>query len=259
MMKIQNLASCAAMIGTLSPTAAAAGDPSAEVQPSFEQFTKTAIAGAGIPHAIPAPLQALWHAKAKQWETAHEIAQDIKTPTGSWIHAFLHREEGDLTNAGYWYRRAGKSLPLSLTIDQEWSFIAREIWHQEYGIHPSELALTASNGHVAEATAAEKSEEGSFHTMVHRQGLPVTRIESAVPISFSPSGDFLLLRQARADDDLRHLLVNLKTESAIISKPIGGRYVIDVKWTEDSNSVTLVYDPTLTKNPKEESFSIDSP
>ena len=44
------------------------------------------------------------------WEKAHNIAQDIETNDGSWIHAYLHRVEGDLGNAAYWYRRAGKSV-----------------------------------------------------------------------------------------------------------------------------------------------------
>jgi len=42
---------------------------------------------------------------------AHEIAREIKTPAGSWTHAFLRREEGDLANAGYWHRRAGMTMP----------------------------------------------------------------------------------------------------------------------------------------------------
>lgn len=59
-------------------------------------------------HSLPAPLQALWHAEKGDWDTAHRIAQDIPTPEGSWIHANLHREEGDLGNARYWYNRAGR-------------------------------------------------------------------------------------------------------------------------------------------------------
>jgi hypothetical protein len=54
------------------------------------------------------PLQAMWHARKEDWETAHNIAQSIGTELGSWIHAYLHRVEGDLSNADYWYRRAGR-------------------------------------------------------------------------------------------------------------------------------------------------------
>ena len=54
------------------------------------------------------PLQAMWHARKGDWETVHNIAQSISSELGSWIHAYLHRVEGDLSNAGYWYKRAGK-------------------------------------------------------------------------------------------------------------------------------------------------------
>ena len=51
---------------------------------------------------------ALWHAMKNNWDMAHNIVQDISTDTASWIHAYLHRVEGDLSNANYWYNRAGK-------------------------------------------------------------------------------------------------------------------------------------------------------
>lgn len=60
------------------------------------------------PTEIPAAAQALWYAENGDWERAHRVAQDISTTDGSWVHACLHREEGDLGNAGYWYRRSGK-------------------------------------------------------------------------------------------------------------------------------------------------------
>ncbi len=53
-------------------------------------------------------LRALWFAKKGEWHRAHDIASDIHTPLGSWIHAHLHVLEGDLGNAGYWYNRAGR-------------------------------------------------------------------------------------------------------------------------------------------------------
>ena len=51
---------------------------------------------------------ALWHAMKNNWAMAHNIVQDNNTDTASWIHAYLHRVEGDLSNANYWYNRAGK-------------------------------------------------------------------------------------------------------------------------------------------------------
>ena len=60
------------------------------------------------PEGLSEPLQAMWHANKGDWETAHNIAQSISSELGSWIHAYLHRVEGDLSNADYWYKRAGK-------------------------------------------------------------------------------------------------------------------------------------------------------
>ena len=60
------------------------------------------------PEGLSEPLQTMWHATKGDWETAHNIAQSISSELGSWIHAYLHRVEGDLSNAGYWYKRADK-------------------------------------------------------------------------------------------------------------------------------------------------------
>ncbi|WP_298503252.1 hypothetical protein [uncultured Maribacter sp.] len=56
-------------------------------------------------------LKALWFAANDNWEASHDIAQDMHNTMGSWIHAYLHRAEGDDFNAGYWYRQAGKTFP----------------------------------------------------------------------------------------------------------------------------------------------------
>ena len=61
------------------------------------------------PPGLPTALVALWHAARGEWDTAHGIAQQREgDPAYDWVHAHLHRVEGDLGNAGYWYRRAGK-------------------------------------------------------------------------------------------------------------------------------------------------------
>ena len=54
------------------------------------------------------------------WDTAHSIVQRFDTPDACWIHAYLHREEGDMWNSGYWYRRANKTMP-AYALEQEWS------------------------------------------------------------------------------------------------------------------------------------------
>lgn len=61
--------------------------------------------------AWPDALKALWFDAKGDWESSHNIAQDMHTPMGSWMHAYLHRKEGDRFNAGYWYRQAGRRYP----------------------------------------------------------------------------------------------------------------------------------------------------
>lgn len=59
------------------------------------------------PEGWSLPFRSLWWDARGNWEAAHEIAQELPTSWGSWMHAYLHRKEGDLWNAGYWYGRAG--------------------------------------------------------------------------------------------------------------------------------------------------------
>lgn len=75
---------------------------------------------------MPAGLLALWHDRRGDWEAAHQVAQDIPDPVGAWIHAYLHRKEGDLANAGYWYRRASRPQARG-PLDEEWTAIATEL------------------------------------------------------------------------------------------------------------------------------------
>lgn len=64
------------------------------------------------PSGLAPPLVALWHAARGEWDAAHAIAQQQEgDPSHDWVHAHLHRVEGDLGNAGSWYRRAGKPMP----------------------------------------------------------------------------------------------------------------------------------------------------
>jgi hypothetical protein len=56
------------------------------------------------------PLEALKLVAAGDWDGAHKLVQDQSSPEAAWVHAHLHRVEGDLGNAGYWYRRAGKPV-----------------------------------------------------------------------------------------------------------------------------------------------------
>ena len=73
-------------------------------------------------------IQALWWAKKGDWEMAHNIAQDVDSSDGSWVHAYLHRVEGDLGNAGYWYRRASKPVKTNECLDEEWREISQYLF-----------------------------------------------------------------------------------------------------------------------------------
>lgn len=66
----------------------------------------------------PRGLKALWYDAEGNWEGSHDIAQEMNDNLGSWIHAYLHRKEGDEFNAGYWYRRAGRAFP-NITLEKE--------------------------------------------------------------------------------------------------------------------------------------------
>ena len=84
---------------------------------------KATLGSAEPPSGLPRTILALWHDARGDWEAAHRVAQDIDDRDGAWIHAYLHRKEGDLGNAGYWYRRAGRPTA-SGTLADEWTAIA---------------------------------------------------------------------------------------------------------------------------------------
>ncbi|MCO6487184.1 MAG: hypothetical protein J5I98_02145 [Phaeodactylibacter sp.] len=75
------------------------------------------------PDGLPPLLLALWHERKGDWHAAHNIAQDVPGPDGARVHAYLHRAEGDDWNANYWYRRAGRSMPVH-SLKEEWEELA---------------------------------------------------------------------------------------------------------------------------------------
>ena len=83
---------------------------------------KASLTSATPPAGLSRPLLALWHDGRGDWDAAHRVAQDIDDGDGSWIHAYLHRKEGDAGNAAYWYRRAGKPVA-TVSLDAEWDQI----------------------------------------------------------------------------------------------------------------------------------------
>jgi hypothetical protein len=76
--------------------------------------------------AFDGALLALWWDGKGDWTKAHEIAQDVADADGAWVHAYLHRKEGDVGNAGYWYRRAGRDLGRG-DLKAEWEAMVQEM------------------------------------------------------------------------------------------------------------------------------------
>jgi hypothetical protein len=79
---------------------------------------KASLSDAAPAPELSAPLAALWWA-SKGWDEAHRIVQDEEGADAAWVHAYLHRVEGDLGNAGYWYRQAGKPVATG-SHESEW-------------------------------------------------------------------------------------------------------------------------------------------
>ncbi len=92
---------------------------------TLQQFRDT-LARDEPPRELTAALAGLWWDAKGNWKQAHESAQQDEGPAGAWAHAYLHRKEGDATNANYWYRRADKS-PSTVSLEQEWLDIAESL------------------------------------------------------------------------------------------------------------------------------------
>lgn len=84
---------------------------------SFKESLST-----GLPTGSSVYLQALWYDAKGDWKKAHDLIQDTPDKNASWIHAYLHRKEGDIWNADYWYSKAGKKRPL-FSLEEEWEQI----------------------------------------------------------------------------------------------------------------------------------------
>ena len=96
---------------------------------TLDDFRRS-ISVSAPPASVRGPLLALWHDARGDWDAAHRVAQDIEDANGAWVHAFLHRKEGDQGNAAYWYRRAGKPVATS-SLDDEWCEIATALLHDQ--------------------------------------------------------------------------------------------------------------------------------
>lgn len=96
---------------------------------TYDQFSRSAdsVEGREAPEGLSPYLLALWYERRGDWTQAHRIVEVLDSSTASLVHAYLHRREGDESNAGYWYRRAGRRFPTGQTLDDEWRALAVEL------------------------------------------------------------------------------------------------------------------------------------
>ena len=92
---------------------------------TLDEF-RASLAAPHPPSDLPPALAALWRDANGDWDGAHNLAQGDEGGHGDWVHAYLHRKEGDAGNAAYWYRRAGKPAART-TLAQEWDEIAKTL------------------------------------------------------------------------------------------------------------------------------------
>jgi hypothetical protein len=92
---------------------------------TVEEFRAT-LSQAEPPHELPALLAALWWDAKGDWPRAHSMVDDLETPEAMAVHAYLHRKEGVLSNADYWYNRAGRKFRRP-TLEAEWEALVERL------------------------------------------------------------------------------------------------------------------------------------
>ena len=90
---------------------------------TFEEFKSTL--GGKLPANVSVYLESLWYDGKGDWDKSHTAIQDVEDKNAAWIHAYLHRKEGDIWNADYWYNRAGKKRPAT-SLHEEWENLVKE-------------------------------------------------------------------------------------------------------------------------------------
>ena len=91
---------------------------------TIEELEQSAQNDDTPPRYLTDEMRSLWFARAGRWDEAHDLFTRIPDPDGAWIHAHLHREEGDLSNARYWYNRARRTEPGgSVSLEAEWRIL----------------------------------------------------------------------------------------------------------------------------------------
>ena len=92
---------------------------------NLDDFNRT-LGEEAPPEELGLPLKALWHDAKGHWEHAHELVQSEAEGEGAWVHAYLHRKEGDEGNARYWYARARQPVPRE-PLEEEWRQIVQAL------------------------------------------------------------------------------------------------------------------------------------
>jgi len=90
------------------------------------QAFKDTLKDQAPPADLSLALQSMWQDAQQNWDVAHKLAQDDTSRDGSWVHAYLHRVEGDLSNAAYWYNRAERPV-CDDPLETEWDAIVSEL------------------------------------------------------------------------------------------------------------------------------------
>ena len=91
----------------------------------YNEFLNS-VEGGTPPTGLSLCLTALWYDAKGEWATAHRSIDSAEYGDAYWVHAYLHRKEGDIWNADYWYRRAGKTRP-AIALQEEWSAIVKAL------------------------------------------------------------------------------------------------------------------------------------
>jgi hypothetical protein len=89
----------------------------------FEIFQQS-LKDASPPKNLSVYQLAMWYDGQGNWAKAHSLVDSLEDATACWVHAYLHRKEGDQWNADYWYRKAGKKRP-DISLQQEWESIVK--------------------------------------------------------------------------------------------------------------------------------------
>lgn len=92
----------------------------------FENFLQS-ISTSATPPDGSVYLQSMWYDAKGDWHEAHSLVDHLNDATACWVHAYLHRKEGDIGNADYWYRRAGKTRP-AISLKEEWETIVQSLF-----------------------------------------------------------------------------------------------------------------------------------